>query len=70
MPTLRELASTLDDGRTAPAIDTAVFLGEAGLMWTRTRSTASSERWVIDVNDGRSRPLGEAETASVRCVMP
>jgi hypothetical protein len=70
MPTLRELASTLHDARTAPAIDTSLFLEGAGLVWTRTRSTAPSERWVIDVNDGRSRPLGEAEMASARCVMP
>lgn len=68
MPTLRELASTLDDARTAPAINTPLFLGEASVMWTRTPSTAAGERWVIDLNDGRSMPRSVRAMASVRCV--
>ena len=69
MPTLRELSSTLDDARTAPALNIDVFTGEVGSTWTRTRTTARNERWILDTNDGRSRPLSESELASVRCVL-
>ena len=69
MPTLRELSSTLDDARTAPAFNADVFAPEAGPTWTRTRTTAREERWILDTNDGRSRPLSESELARVRCVI-
>lgn len=69
MPTLRELSSTLDDARTAPAFNPAVLGNEAGATWTRTRTTARDERWILDTNDGRSRPLSESELATVRCVL-
>jgi len=70
MPTLRELASTLDDARTAPAFNTEVFGEEAGAMlWTRTLTTAPGERWIIETNEGRSQARSESETARARCVL-
>jgi hypothetical protein len=69
LPTLRELASLLDDARTTPAIDVAVLGLPAGPTWTASRTTSSSERWIVDLDDGRSRPLAESERASVRCVV-
>lgn len=69
IPTVRELASILDDARTAPAIDLAVLGGPAGPTWTANASTAPGERWIVDLDDGRSRPLAESATAAVRCVL-
>lgn len=70
LPTLRELSTTVDETRVAPAIDTDVFPGTAadGWYWTSDVVAADhSSRWALNYLDGFTN-YREVTTAHVRCV--
>ncbi len=68
LPSVQELASTVDETRVAPAIDTEAFPGTAknAPYWTATRpSPKPAQRWALNYNDGFTT-YREAETGYVR----
>ena len=68
LPALDELASLIDDTRTAPAIDLATLGGEAGPTWSASAAQSPGERIGLDLSIGPSVRLREDELAFVRCV--
>ncbi|GGN73571.1 hypothetical protein GCM10010112_42990 [Actinoplanes lobatus] len=66
LPTVRELATTVDETRTVPAVDTTTFPGtpRSGWFWA---APESGKRWMLTYLDG-STDSGRARTGHVRCV--
>ncbi|MBW6438271.1 DUF1566 domain-containing protein [Actinoplanes hulinensis] len=66
LPTVRELATTVDETRTVPAVDTKTFPGtpRSGWFWA---APESGRRWMLTYLDG-STDSGRARTGHVRCV--
>ncbi|MBO3739548.1 Lcl domain-containing protein [Actinoplanes flavus] len=66
LPTLPELATTVDDTRTVPAVDAKTFPGTpaSGWFWA---APESGRRWMLTYRDG-STDSGRARTGHVRCV--
>ena len=70
LPGMQELATTVDESRVAPAIDTAAFPGTAEKAWYWSASMAATDpaaRWAINYDDGYTsyRPIA---AGYVRCV--
>lgn len=68
VPSLEELASLVDDARTAPAIDLSLLGGEAGPTWSASEAQLAGERIGLDLSSGPSVRLREDESALLRCV--
>jgi hypothetical protein len=70
LPSVQELATTVDETRVSPAVDTEAFPGTAknARYWTATRpSPKPALRWALNYNDGFTT-YREADTGYVRCV--
>ena len=70
LPTLRELSSTVDETRVAPAIDVDAFPETAGNGWYWTSTKAAPEagkRWALNYNDGFTN-YRKATAGYARCV--
>ncbi len=70
LPSVQELATTVDETRVAPAIDIQAFPGTAknAPYWTATRpSPKPALRWALNYNDGFTT-YREAAAGYVRCV--
>ncbi|MCE6995547.1 sigma-70 family RNA polymerase sigma factor [Saccharothrix sp. S26] len=70
LPGLRELSSTVDDSRVAPAIDVAAFPDTANKTWYWTADTAApdpSARWALNYDDGFTN-YRNITTGRARCV--
>jgi RNA polymerase sigma factor (sigma-70 family) len=70
LPTLRELSTTVDDSRVAPAIDTAAFpdTRKKGWYWTSDRSDPEpARRWALNYDDGYTN-YRDIDTGYARCV--
>jgi RNA polymerase sigma factor (sigma-70 family) len=70
LPTLKELATTVDETRVSPAIDVKAFpdTPKTGRYWSATMaSPRPADRWMLSYNDGVTtyRPY---DTGFVRCV--
>jgi RNA polymerase sigma factor (sigma-70 family) len=72
LPTVRELATTVDDSRVAPAIDTGAFPDtlKKGWYWTSDRSDPEPDRrWALNYDDGYTN-YRDIEAGYARCVRP
>ncbi|MFC4066964.1 Lcl domain-containing protein [Actinoplanes subglobosus] len=70
LPTLRELATTVDDSRVAPAIDTGAFPDtlKKGWYWTSDRSEPEPDRrWALNYDDGYTN-YRDISAGYARCV--
>ncbi|GAA4812580.1 DUF1566 domain-containing protein [Streptomyces ziwulingensis] len=70
LPTVKELATLVDDGRVTPAIDRTAFPDTpgTGAYWSSDPFAGdSSQRWFLSYNDGITSHRALAE-AHVRCV--
>ncbi|MEU4155890.1 sigma-70 family RNA polymerase sigma factor [Actinoplanes sp. NPDC026670] len=70
LPTLRELSTTVDDSRVAPAIDTGAFPDtvKKGWYWTSDRSDPEPDRrWALNYDDGYTN-YREIDAGYARCV--
>jgi uncharacterized protein DUF1566 len=70
LPTLRELSSTVDETRVAPAVDVDAFPETAKNDWYWTSTGAAPEagkRWALNYNDGFTN-YRKATAGFARCV--
>jgi RNA polymerase sigma factor (sigma-70 family) len=70
LPTLRELSTTVDDSRVAPAIDTGTFPDTLKKGWYWTSDSADPEpgrRWALNYDDGYTN-YRKVDTGYARCV--
>ncbi|GIM95461.1 sigma-70 family RNA polymerase sigma factor [Paractinoplanes toevensis] len=70
LPTLRELSTTVDETRVAPAIDLDAFPNTVknGWYWTSTEAAPDrARRWALNYDDGYTN-YRKAEAGYVRCV--
>ncbi|KUL31518.1 Lcl domain-containing protein [Actinoplanes awajinensis] len=70
LPSLTELASTVDDSRVAPAINRSAFPGTAANGWYWTSATAApdpSARWALNYDDGYTN-YRKVTAGYARCV--
>ena len=71
LPTTNEAQTLVDETRSMPAIDTAVFPGTpAGRFWTSTVTNRanSSEAVYFDTGDGATEEAAKLDELWVRCV--
>jgi hypothetical protein len=70
LPTLRELSTTVDETRVAPAVDVDAFPGTVknGWYWTSTKAAPEpARRWALNYDDGYTN-YRKATTGYPRCV--
>ncbi|GIF25474.1 hypothetical protein BJ973_003751 [Actinoplanes tereljensis] len=70
LPTLRELSTTVDETRVAPAIDLDAYLNTVknGWYWTSTAAAPDrTRRWALNYDDGYTN-YRKADAGYVRCV--
>jgi RNA polymerase sigma factor (sigma-70 family) len=70
LPTIKELATTVDDTRGHPAVDTTAFPGTVGAGWYWSSTDAAAEpghRWALGYDDGYTN-YRIATTGYARCV--
>jgi len=71
LPSIKELATLVDEDRVSPAIDVSAFPGVAPdvWFWSSTVSAPSPpEQWALNFNDGFSYFRSTSSTSYVRCV--
>jgi DNA-directed RNA polymerase specialized sigma24 family protein len=71
LPSIKELATLVDEDRVSPAIDVSAFPGVAPdvWFWSSTVSAPSPpEQWALNFNDGFSYFRSTGSTSYVRCV--
>ena len=67
LPTLKELLTIVDDTKTSPAIDEAIFaVGDSPMFWTST-TTDQIER-LVDFTQGTTAEASPSDSYTVRCV--
>ncbi|MDI6105451.1 sigma-70 family RNA polymerase sigma factor [Actinoplanes sp. NEAU-A12] len=70
LPSVKEIATTVDDSRVHPAINVRAFPGTVGNGWYWTSTNAAPEpgrRWALNYDDGFT-DYRRATTGFVRCV--
>ncbi|TMR24871.1 DUF1566 domain-containing protein [Nonomuraea zeae] len=70
LPSVKELATTVDESRGGPAIDTSAFPGTEPEGWYWSSSTAAADpraRWKLSYDDGYTS-YRDVATGHVRCV--
>ncbi|MFC7261386.1 Lcl domain-containing protein [Streptomyces lutosisoli] len=70
MPGIKELATTADDNRVAPAVDPAAFLATQKAAWYWTAGASDPEpavRWALNHDDGYTN-YRKLTTGYPRCV--
>lgn len=70
LPSIQELATLVDESRTAPATDTGAFpeTPARGRFWSANRDTGQSDTyWVLEADDGSTR-VRSTGSGTVRCV--
>lgn len=69
LPTLTELASLVNFGRTSPAVDTAYFPNTKGFYWSHSPDAKLEERaWAVNFQFGYSAPMPRDNGHHVRLV--
>jgi RNA polymerase sigma factor (sigma-70 family) len=71
LPSIKELATLVDEDRVSPAIDVSAFPGVAPdvWFWSSTVSAPSPpQQWALNFNDGFSYFRSTSSTSYVRCV--
>jgi len=70
VPTINELATTVDEGRAAPALDPDVYeAGADAAFWSSTtRDLGAVVAWVLDAREGETRLVDLDEAHYLRCV--
>ena len=72
LPTVKELATLVDETKAYPAIDTAVFTGNDALLalfWTSTETITPGGGWMVAFGDGEIGSFAAENTSGrVRCV--
>lgn len=69
LPSIKELATTVDESRVAPAIDLSVFPGtvKKGWYWSSSSSAAADATWALNYDDGYTN-YRKITSGYVRCV--
>jgi hypothetical protein len=69
LPSIKELATTVDESKVAPAIDLSVFPAtvKKGWYWSSSRSAADDGTWALNYEDGYTN-YRKITTGYVRCV--
>jgi hypothetical protein len=69
LPSIKELATTVDESRVAPAIDLSVFPGtpRKGWYWSSSPSAATAGTWALNYDDGYTG-YRNITAGYVRCV--
>jgi len=68
-PTLKELQTLVDRGKTRPAIDTTAFpTTQSTLYWTGSATTSPTEHWAVNFSEGFSLRWANDRGFLVRCV--
>jgi RNA polymerase sigma factor (sigma-70 family) len=71
LPSIKELATLVDEDRVSPAIDVSAFPGVAPDVWfwsSTVSAPAPPEQWALNFNDGFSYFRSTSDTSYVRCV--
>lgn len=71
LPSVKELATLVDEGRVSPAIDVSAFPGVPPDVWfwsSTVSAPAPPERWGLNYNDGFSYFRSTSDTGYARCV--
>jgi len=71
LPSVKELATLVDEDRVSPAIDVSAFPDTAPDVWYWSSTVAApdpTERWALNYNDGFTDYRSSSSTSYVRCV--
>jgi RNA polymerase sigma factor (sigma-70 family) len=71
LPSVKELATLVDEDRVSPAIDVSAFPDTAPDTWYWSSTTAApnpAERWALNYNDGFTDYRSTSSASYVRCV--
>jgi hypothetical protein len=69
LPSIKELATTVDESRVAPAINLSVFPGTVrkGWYWSSSQAAAATATWALNYEDGYTN-YRKVTAGYVRCV--